>query len=80
MPSKEITLDEWMTENRWTNVSAAEEISRIMTQRAGDDGPKSVTHGQIRMVRHKLRKPSADLAMAIYEFVGKEVSLDSLLS
>ena len=72
------TFNQWMDNNRWTNVKAAAEISRVMTERAGEH--RSVTSSMIGQVRKKDRTPSAELATAIFQFTGKEIDLEELLS
>ena len=70
MKKNSLSLDAWMTKNRWTNVAMAKEI----TERG-----HGVHQSTIHQIRHKKLLTSGRLALAIHEFTGGEVSLDEIL-
>jgi len=71
MNKNKITLDSWMKKSRWSNTALAEAIT---------NSGHNVSHSQISEIRNKRNRPSAALALAIYEFVNKEVPLEGILN
>ena len=71
MTKDKTTLDSWMKKNRWTNTAFADSITK---------SGYSVSHSQISEIRNKRVRPSASLALAIYEFIEKEVPLEGILN
>lgn len=68
---KNKTLNEWMTKNRWGNTALARAIT---------EAGHKVSHSHISEIRNKRVRPSGNLAIAIYEFVKKEVPLEEILN
>jgi len=69
MSEKDLTLNDWMTKNRWTNTAMA----KALTKKG-----HPVSHSMIRQVRHKETQPSVRLANEIWIFTSKQVALEEI--